>query len=118
MNHIEYHLDGKQFKTVSNTEHGEVSNGTIFYYHQDGDTVWATYSGGKIVTGHLLAKKLANGQLDMTYHHINTDDRLMVGKCLSTPQILDDGRIKFAEHWQWLCGEQESGYSEIIEVVK
>ena len=30
--------------------------------------------------------------------------------------ILQDGRLKFKEYWQWLSGDMSSGYSEIIEI--
>ena len=40
----------------------------------------------------------------------------MLGKCLSTPELLSDGRLKFKEAWQWLSGDMSSGYSEIVEV--
>ncbi len=113
---MDYNLEGKVFASIQNTEGGEVDDETLFYYHQDGDVVWADYEGGSIVKGHLIATVLDNGKLDMRYHHLNNDGKIMIGKCLSTPEILPDGRLKFREEWQWLSGDQSTGYSEIIEV--
>ena len=113
---MKYNLDGKTFRSVGNTQNGEVDGDTLFHYDQDGDIVTATYGGGTIIAGQLLARVLENGQLDMRYHHINEKGDFMIGKCLSTPVMLSDGRLKFKEEWQWLCGDGSSGYSEVVEV--
>ena len=112
---MQYNLDGKVFRPVSNTANGEVGVETRFHYRQSGHVVTATYSGGDIVTGHLIAKMLPNGQLDMRYHHLNRAGALMLGKCLSTPKHLADGRLSFHEQWQWLGGDGSSGESQIEE---
>lgn len=113
---MQWNLDGKKFRSVSNSGTGEVDSQTTFHYRQSGDVVTATYAGGSIVDGHVIAKALANGQLDMRYHHINTSGELMLGKCLSTPRLLPDGRIRISEEWQWLSGDMSSGRSEIEEI--
>ncbi|MFM8534826.1 MAG: n-acetylglutamate synthase [Acidimicrobiia bacterium] len=112
---MDYNLDGKTFRPVSKAPNGEVGTETRFHYRQQGRLVTATYSGGDIVAGHLIANVLANGQLDMRYHHVNTRGELMLGKCLSTPKAMPDGRLRFLEEWQWLSGDQSSGTSEIEE---
>lgn len=113
---IKYDLEGKRFVPLSNSASGEVGEGTVFEYHQGGDLVWADYSGGDIVTGHLIARVQNDGTLDMRYHHVNKSGEIMLGKCISTPELLSDGRLKFKENWQWLCGDHSSGYSEIVEI--
>lgn len=113
---MKYNLEGTVFRSVTNTENGDVSSNTLFHYRQEGNIVSAQYSGGGIVLGHLIAQVLSNGQLDMRYHHINDEGELMLGKCLSTPELLPDGRLKFKESWQWLSGDLSSGYSEIEEI--
>lgn len=113
---MKYNLEGKIFQAISNTDNGEVSPDTLFHYHQDGEIVSADYEGDKIIKGHLIGKIRKTGQLDFRYHHINNEGQLMVGKCLSTPELLSDGRLKFKEHWQWLSGDTSSGQSEIVEI--
>ena len=113
---MHYNLEGKVFRSVSNTDNGDVDARTLFHYRQAGDVVTADYSGGSIVVGHLIARVLADGRLDMRYHHLNDEDQFMLGKCLSTPERLPDGRLRFHEAWQWLSGDQSSGESEIEEV--
>ncbi len=110
-----YDLEGKVFRSVRNSDNGEVGAGTVFRYHQDGKVVWAEYDGGEIVRGHLVANVLPDGQLDMRYHHINRRGEIMVGTCLSTPESTDGGKLMFKERWQWLSGDMSSGTSEIIE---
>lgn len=113
---MDYNLDGKTFRAVVNAANGEVGAETRFHYRQSDRIVTATYQGGEIVSGHLIANVLPNGQLDMRYHHINTKGELMLGKCLSTPKIMPNGRLRFLEEWQWLSGDRSSGTSEIEEV--
>ncbi len=112
---MDYNFDGKVFRSVSNTGNGEVGSETRFHYRQSGDVVTATYQGGDVVSGHLIAKVRANGQLDMRYHHLNSKGELMLGTCVSTPRLLADGRMRVSEEWQWLCGDMSSGHSEIEE---
>ena len=113
---MNYNLEGKTFTSISNTDNGDVDGATIFEYHQDGNLVWADYKGGSVVKGHLIAKVLEDGQLEMSYHHVNAAGVLMLGTCSSVPEQLPDGRLKFHETWQWLSGDRSSGKSEIIEV--
>ncbi|QJR80438.1 n-acetylglutamate synthase [Alteromonas pelagimontana] len=109
-------LHTKVFRSVTNTGNGEVGADTIFHYQQHKDVVTATYQGGSIANGHLIAKVLPNGELDMRYHHINKAGELMLGRCLSTSELLPNGRLKFRESGQWLSGDMSSGYSEIEEI--
>lgn len=109
-------LDGKTFRSVATTPNGEVGAETRFRYHQSGNIVNAEYSGGVIVAGHLLAVMDDHGRLDMRYQHLNDQGELMAGKCVSTPERLPDGRLRFHETWQWLTGDRTSGQSTIEEV--
>ena len=113
---MDYNLEGKVFRSVANTANGDVGTETLFRYRQAADMVTADYSGGGIVVGHLIARVLAGGRLDMRYHHLNDKGRFMLGTCISTPERLPDGRLRFKEEWRWLSGDQSSGYSEIEEV--
>lgn len=108
--------DGRKFRSVQNSDTGEVGADTIFTYHQSGNIVWAEYSGGEIASGHLIAICDENGQLDMRYHHVNSSGQLMTGTCHSTPEVLPDGRIWLYEKWQWTSGDRSSGESVVEEV--
>ena len=110
---INYH--NKTFRSVSNTSNGEVSNETVFQYKQDGNIVTATYSGGAVVLGHLIALVDEQGGLDMRYHHVNTKGELMTGICRSTPELLPSGKIRLHEEWQWTSGDGSKGKSIVEE---
>ena len=109
--------DNRAFRSISNSENGEVSGETVFHYQHDGDVVWAEYSGGEIVRGTLLAKVLADDSLEMRYRHISRRGDLMTGTCKSIPELLPDGRIRLHEKWQWTCGDHSSGESVIEEIL-
>lgn len=114
MSKISY--DDRKFRSIQNSATGEVGRDTIFQYHQTGNIITAEYSGGDIVSGHLIAICDSEGLLDMRYHHINTNGELMTGVCRSTPEILPDGRIRLHEKWQWTSGDRSSGESIIEEI--
>jgi len=114
MTNINY--DNRVFRSVSNSGTGEVGRETIFRYRQEGEIVWATYKGGEIVLGSLIAKCEADANLDIRYQHINKKGGLMTGTCRSKPEILSDGRIRLHEKWQWTCGDLSSGESVIEEI--
>ncbi|WMJ73191.1 n-acetylglutamate synthase [Cytophagaceae bacterium ABcell3] len=108
--------NNRTFKSIGNSENGEVSDETVFHYFQEGNIVWANYSGGQITKGTLIAKAAPNGVLEMVYQHINKDNEIRTGKCTSTPEVLPDGKVKLHESWQWTSGDFSEGNSVIIEV--
>ncbi|MCB0573556.1 MAG: hypothetical protein KDC61_03205, partial [Saprospiraceae bacterium] len=111
---INYH--GKTFRPVSNTENGETSADTTFYYKQEGNVLTSEYSGGKIVTGHLIGLVDVQGNIDMRYHQLNDEGVLMTGICRSVPERLPDGRIRLHENWEWTSGDLSKGRSIIEEI--
>ena len=114
ISHLLY--DNKTFRSVTNTSNGEVSGDTLFHYHQQAAVVWAEYAGGGIERGFLIATLQPDNSLDMRYQHVNAQGELMTGLCLSTPELLTDGRIRLHEQWQWTSGDYSSGESVVEEV--
>lgn len=113
---VKINYDNRVFKSVQNSETGEVSGDTTFHYYQKDALVWAKYAGGEIVFGQLIAKILPDDSLEMRYQHLNKSGELMTGKCVSTPEILENGKIRLFEKWQWTCGDFSSGESIIEEI--
>jgi len=107
--------DGRQFRSVPNTANGDVSDATRFEYRQRGDVVWATYEGGGVRLGTLVASVGDDGSLDMRYAHVNASGELMTGECRSTPEVLSDGRLRLHERWRWTSGDGSAGTSVIEE---
>lgn len=111
---MNYH--NKKFKPVNNSENGETTEETIFLYQQKGNILTAKYSGGHIQQGHLIGLVDEQGNIDMRYHQVNTKGELMTGICHSTQKIMENGKIRLYEKWQWTSGDYSKGDSILEEV--
>lgn len=111
---MNYH--NKRFRALQNSDNGEVDADLVFHYQQQGNIVTCTYSGGRIVTGHLIALVDAEGHLDMRYHQINQQGELRTGICQSRPELLPNGKVRLHEHWRWTSGDQSEGHSILEEL--
>ncbi len=109
-------LNGKIFRSISNTANGEVGNEVLFHYAQKNEIVWANYEGGKIKQGILFGRMTSDDTLEFEYRHYNNSDELMTGKCLSKIQITNNGKLQLLEKWQWTCKDYSKGQSVIEEV--
>lgn len=105
----------KIFKPIENTENGETSNETVFLYKQVGNILTSEYSGGKIKKGHLIGIVDKNSNIDMRYHQVNEKNEIMTGICKSKPEILENGKIRLHENWEWTSGDNSKGKSIIEE---
>jgi putative NADPH-quinone reductase len=108
-----FSLEDRFFTVVDNSATGEVSDKTIFSYHQKGNVIWAEYSGGSIVKGFLLGTMDDNHTLHFDYRHINKSGDSKSGSCVSSPMV-ENGKLRFYEKWKWDGGEE--GTSVIEEV--
>ena len=108
--------DGRKFIPKMNSENGEVGEQTNFTYHQNGNLLWAEYSGGDILKGSLIGTVLCNGELDFVYHHMNQNMQIKTGKCHSVPTVQENGKIELSEQWQWTSGDYSKGESLLVEV--
>ena len=93
-----------------------ISTGTIFHYSQSGNIVSITYEGGTVQYGQALAKVNEAGVLDLRYQHITTNGDIQTGTCISTPEVLADGRLRLTEVYQSTSGNQASGVSIAEEI--
>lgn len=108
--------NNKIFRPISNTENGETSNETVFKYKQVDNVLTSEYFGGKIKYGHLLGLVDLYGNIEMRYHQINNKGELMTGICKSEPEILENGKIRLHESWEWTSGDKSKGESVIDEI--
>lgn len=111
---INYHK--KRFRAVSNSETGEVDEKTLFHYSQDGDLLWAVYQGSKIKLGTITGVVNDDSSLEFSYQHVNENGAIRSGKCVSKPEVLEDGRVKLYENWKWDDGG-ETGESILEEIL-
>ena len=117
MQPVSINYDGKVFCSVKNSEAGDVSPATLFYYHQQEDVFWAEYSGGDILRGFMIGLVHPDGRLEFNYQHLNKGKAIRLGKCCSRPEITPDGKVRLYENWQWLDNDQQKG-SSIVEEQK
>ncbi len=109
-----YH--GKRFRSVSNSNNGEVSDETTFSYQQQGRVISAEYQGGEIKKGNLLGQVDQEGTIIMQYQHWNIRDEFRSGRCISVPEVLPNGKIRLHESWEWTSGMEGSGTSIVEEI--
>jgi hypothetical protein len=109
-------FDNRLFISAANTPNGDCGSETRFHYRQRGARVWATYGGGRVRFGSLVATGDQQGRLDMRYQHVDAGDHLRTGSCFSTPEVLSDGRLRLHEEWQWTNGDCSSGRSIVEEI--
>lgn len=112
----EIDFDRRRFRTVRNSEAGESSSETVFQYRQKGSVVWATYRGGNVAFGTLLARATADGRLEMVYQHLNKNGDFRTGRCRARAEVLPDGRYRLHESWEWTSGATGRGRSVSEEV--
>ena len=107
--------NNKLFRPISNSDNGETSNETEFKYIQNGNVLTSQYSGGKIIEGHLIGLVDPDGKIEMRYHQVNDKGELMTGICTSIPEMMQNGKIRLHESWQWTSGDESKGQSIIEE---
>jgi len=108
--------EGRTFRTASNSDSGEVNPATIFRYRQEGARVWATYDGGGVHFGSLVASANRENRLDMRYRHLSADGGLREGRCRSIPQMDPDGQLTIDEEWEWTAGAVGGGHSTLEQI--
>ncbi|MGP4003338.1 hypothetical protein [Streptomyces sp. 8N706] len=108
-------LNGLVLAPVTDQAPGQVGTRTRFAYHEAGGRIWAEYSGGDIVHGHLVGTRDGD-RLDFRYVQLGRDGATSSGHCESTVLELPDGRIRLEERWEWESREG-SGTSAVEEIL-
>lgn len=111
------HYEGRSFRSAS-AETSTASDAPVGHYHQRGSTVWAEFSGGTVVRGYLVGRQTDDGRLDLAYCQFLADDTVVSGRCVSTPEILPNGRIRLREEWERLGEGAGRGVSYIEEITE
>lgn len=114
MDSINY--NNKKFRPITISNNGDVSNDMVFHYQQTDNILTCSYTGTKIMKGHLIGLVDGNGIIEMRYHQVNQSGVLMTGICKSTPELLDSGKIRLMEEWQWTSGDHSKGSSVLEEI--
>lgn len=107
-------LDGRTLVGVANDEAGEVGGDTRFEFEQDGDRIYAHYSGGAVADGHLVGT-FDGSTWDIRYAQINDAGKTATGHSIGAVTLLDDGRVRVEDDWEWES-KPGSGSSVLEEV--
>jgi hypothetical protein len=77
--------------------------------------IWSgDFAGGPVRT--LAGRCTADGTLLFAYCMVLDDGAVVSGRCRSTPQLLDDGRIRLSEEWERYAPDAETGFSYLDEL--
>jgi hypothetical protein len=92
-------LDGRVF-AVADSGGGVATTDTQFRYSEQDGVVSANYDGGTVRRGFLVGTR--NGDsLDFRYVQLHTDGSTAAGHCVTQLEVLDDGRVRLNETWEW-----------------
>ncbi len=111
-----FNYHNKFFRSSSSSSNAETSSDTIFKYEQRGNIISSSYSGGSVLKGHLIGLVSDDGKIEMRYHQVNTKGELRTGICRSTPELLESGKIRLHEEWEWTSEGGGSGTSTLDEM--
>lgn len=112
---MKMNYNNRKFRPIENSENGETTAETIFEYKQIGNILTSKYSGGLIISGHLIGLVDEIGNIEMRYHQVNAKGELMTGICFSKPEIIANGKIRLHEEWKWTSGDKSNGKSTLEE---
>lgn len=111
---MNYH--NKKFKVAETAGSGEISSDFIFHYQQEGDVLTCSYAGGEIAEGMIVGSVNDEGVITFTYRQTNNKGIERSGICISSPEIMEDGRIRLNESWRWTDGDQSTGTTVLEEI--
>ncbi len=106
--------DGRCFRPAGSPPASGGASGPLGRYHQEGDLIWAEFSGPDVRTGRLVGTRRPDGTIDAAYCMVAADGELITGTCVSTPTPAADGRVRLTERWRRPGGS--AGTSELEEV--
>jgi hypothetical protein len=109
-------LTGRTFRALSNSGHGQSNSATEMQFTGDEDYITATYAGGGVRLGQVLARRSSDDGLDMHYHAGSTSGEIRAGHGRATFVADGQGKMRMFIEWQWLTGDHAPGHSEWVEV--
>ncbi|MFJ9339201.1 hypothetical protein ACIRP0_07890 [Streptomyces sp. NPDC101733] len=105
-------LDGLVLVPVADQAPGQVGRQTRFEYREQDGRVWAEYSGGDVVRGHLVGTRTGD-TIEFRYVQLRPDGTTASGHCVSVLVELPDGRLRLEETWTW--ESQEGSGTSVVE---
>jgi hypothetical protein len=108
-------LDNKTFYLENNSSGGTSNSDTIFHYQQKDDLVTASFGGGSVRFGNLIALHKGD-HLEMIYQLLTTSKELKSGKAIAHISLGENNKIQLNMNWEWLQGYNNTGISTYREL--
>ena len=102
--------DGRNFRRAGG------GDGVVVHYRQEGNLVWADFTGGPVRRGTLNGTCVEDGTLSLAYSMVMATGELISGHTVNTPAPGADGLLLLREEWQRYGNHSESGVSYLEEV--
>ena len=102
--------NGRRFRRLG------AADGVVASYRQDGDLVWAEFTGGHVLRGTLTGLRDEQDALDFAYTMVLVSGEVISGHCVNTPQVRDDGLLVLREQWERYGDHADSGVDYLEEV--
>ena len=102
--------DGRRFRRRG------AADGVVASYRQEGDLVWAEFSGGHVLRGTLTGLRDANDALNFAYTMVLASGDIISGHCVNTPELGPDGSLTLREEWERYGRHAASGTDFLEEV--
>jgi hypothetical protein len=102
--------DGRRFRKAGG------GDGTEARYHQDGDLVWADFTGGRVRRGTVTGTCGADGTIRLAYTMVLVTGEVIAGHTVNVPRQEPDGRLVLREQWERYGEHAASGVSYLEEV--
>jgi len=108
----EFDFNSVRMNAVRTAENGVVNADTVFTFRQVEHQVFAEYSGGGVIRGHLVGL-LEGARLSFRYAQLERGDILNGGHSLCEVERTTDGRLRLVEHFEW--ESRPGGGTNVIE---
>jgi hypothetical protein len=107
---MKINYDGRRFRKAGG------GDGVVSTYHQDGDLVWADFSGGPVRRGTITGTCGPEGALRLAYTLVLVSGEVIAGHTTNSPQHEQDGTLLLREQWERYGENADTGTSYLEEV--
>jgi hypothetical protein len=102
--------EGREFRKPGD------DGGAVVRYHQEGDLVWANFTGGEVRRGAVTGLCEPDGTLRFAYTMVLATGAVISGHTVNTPERRTDGRLLLRERWERYGEHAATGTSYLEEV--
>jgi hypothetical protein len=98
-----FDLDLRLFRVVETSPASAISPETLFEFRECNGTVEAVFSGGVIVSGSLVGRRISD-RVEIAYSQLDGEGGVRTGTSLAHLEARQDGRLRLIEDYTWSDG--------------